>query len=613
MSEKFYLPHYVGEIHPNCDYHHGQIFPAKGVKCYQVSRANRGNKGLDDNTGYTYKHAPDIAYFNNKFYVQYLCNPEDEHAGAGMSILATSKEGCIWEEFQISFPTYQIKSTTITDYKGLTHNFDGSSYAYMHQRMSFYHSSTYRMLILGFYGWSPEKWMTNWDNYGIGRVVRELYKDGTLGPIYFIRVNQQAGWRLEDLNYPLYTESTDDGFVFACEELLRNKLYVQQWAEENGDIDHLIHIKHPKNGETNQAFCWYHIDEKTVIGLWKHAKVSRSDDGGETWRPIIKSPSLVMSGQKVWACKTSDDKYAMVYDPTLETQHRYPLCVTTSEDGITFDHMLLVHGEVPPIRYKGFWKDLGPQYVRGLTEGLELPDKNLWVTYSVNKEDIWVAKIPVPIIEIENSDDCITDYFNKSEVLNNWNFYCPKWTKVEMLCDTRVSYLHVVDNEPYDYSRIERLFNKNKYKIINFKIKLNEIKTDGLYIEVCNDIGQIAVRLVFKNGYLYARTVTELNVINYDLNYLYNIDLYIDCECLSYFIKINNSLITDDNGKPKDWPFMMAVNSVSRFVMRTGKVRNQFMLDINPDNLTEKPLLNSEKPITKISYDLYSFAARVWE
>ena len=40
-----------------------------------------------------------------------------------------------------------------------------------------------------------------------------------------------------------------------------------------------------------------------------------------------------------------------------------------SDDGVTFDNMLCVHGEVPPRRFNGKYKDFGPQYNRCIEEG----------------------------------------------------------------------------------------------------------------------------------------------------------------------------------------------------------------------------------------------------
>lgn len=602
------LPHYVGGVHPNCDYHHGQIFPAKGVKLHQVSRANR-NKELDDNTGFTYKHAPDMAYWNGRFYIQYLCNPKDEHTDESVNILVSSKDGVEWSDHRISFPAYKIPPCEITDYKGETHLFDGTAYAFIHHRMCFYKSSDDRMLLLSFYGWSPKPWLCNWDNYGIGRVVRELRKDGTLGDIYFIRPCWQGGWSRELLNYPLYSESPDKGFIKACEELLSDRLYTQQWAEENGDNDEIITVKHPKKGVKNEAFCWYHIDNGDVIGLWKHSRGARSSDGGKTWSEVERCPSLVMSGQKVWAQKTSDGNYAMVYDPTMETQHRYPMCVTTSKDGLSFDNMLLVHGEVPPMKYEGFWKDMGPQYMRGICEGFDIPpDGKMWVTYSVNKEDIWAAEIPVPITGGECGD--VDDRFSDTDSYGNWNTYSPLWAKVTLTDNGDCKYMRLADSEPYDYCKAERAVKESECIRLEFSITPRQNRHGNLYIEACDEKGIVAVRLVFRDdGKLAARTVAELPVYEYKADCEYNISLEADCQTHLYTISINGELQIDADGEPIYWKFMSAVNTISRVIFRTGAVRHAPTLDDIPDGKPEVPLYKCEAPCEEAVYDMAYFRA----
>ena len=61
LDEEAALPHYCGSRMPNCDYHHGSLPPVKGVRCYQVARANRTHPQLDDCVGGTYKHGADLA------------------------------------------------------------------------------------------------------------------------------------------------------------------------------------------------------------------------------------------------------------------------------------------------------------------------------------------------------------------------------------------------------------------------------------------------------------------------------------------------------------------------------------------------------------------------
>lgn len=601
------MPHYVGEIHPNCDYHHGQIPPAKGVKCYQVARANRNYPQLADGTTSTYKHGADLAYFHGRFYIQYLCNPVDEHEERGYSVLASSDEKLQFDRFVISFPEYQIKKCTVTDYKGLTHTFSGETYAFMHQRMGFYRTSTNRMLVLGFYGWSPEKWMTNWDNYGIGRVVRELYPDGTLGDIYFIRPNWQAGWSEELLNYPMYTKSQDTSFVEACDELLSNRLYVQQWAEENGDQDSIIAIKHPGDGRTYQAFQWYHIDQETIIGMWKHSLVARSNDGGTTWSDVTFCPSLVMSGQKIWGEKLSDGTYALVYDPTLETQHRYPMCVVTSQDGIAFDRMRLVHGEVPMTRYAGFWKDFGPQYMRGMAEGIttseDHPGKDMYVTYSVNKEDIWIARIPVPI-EDETSKLGV-ESFDQPGTLDAWNVYAPVFARPQLVQTSQGGALRLMDEEPIDYCKVERMLLPEATKQLEMELCAMPAKGGALFVELCDSKAMPAIQLIFRdNGVLYVRTVTEIGVCFYTMGERCKVGIQLDCKRFGFTITFEQS---SGSSEPiqKEYRFMSAVNEVSRLVLSTKTRRTLPNLFVDPDKLTDLPYEQSEVNIECSRYDLY--------
>ena len=64
------------------------------------------------------------------------------------------------------------------------------------------------------------------------------------------------------------------------------------------------------------------------------------------------------------------------------------------------------------MRYGGAYKSYGPQYVSGIQEMDGKPaDGNMWVTYSMNKEDMWVSKIPVPVKDKETKQ--VNDNFCK--------------------------------------------------------------------------------------------------------------------------------------------------------------------------------------------------------
>ncbi len=567
------------------------VRPVCGVHMKQIVRANRTHPELADGSNATYRHAPDITFFHGRFYVQYICSPVDEHEPGGFCMLASFASDFSDVRYEVAFPTYRIPKCTVTDYKGMTHEFDGDSYVFPHQRMSFFRSSEGRLLLLAFYGWSPEKWMTNWDNYGIGRVVREVYSDGSLGDIFFIFPNYQAGWTDELLNYPLYTASQDAGFVKACEELLNDRLYTQQWAEENGDKSELITVKHPEKG-TYQAFNWYHIDSDTVVGLWKHSFAAVSLNNGETWSKVKKAPSLVMSGQKIWGEKTSDGRFALVYDPTLESQHRYPLCLITGEDGVHFKDMRLIHDEVPEKRYAGFWKDYGPQYMRGICEGLTTedddPGKDMFITYSVNKEDIWVAKVTVPIVdETEHVSLDVND-------LSRWNIYEPSWSSVKPCREANGDRtgngecLEITDAEPVTRAVVRRALKQEKKKAFEIELIPQPAENKPIVIQLTDAKNIPAVRVIFKNdGFIYVRTTTDVRLCEYDRENRNNVKLEADCETFSFKITIN--------GKEWEHRFYSAVNDITVIELATALPGTSPTLTDDPETKPDLPEETEEK------------------
>ena len=92
----------------------------------------------------------------------------------------------------------------------------------MHQRVGFYVSKSNRLIAMGYYGVSMDEKDDPNDGNGIGRVVREIRKDGSFGPIYFIRYNH--GFNEKHRLSLMYKSSKDKDFVKACDEILSNPL-----------------------------------------------------------------------------------------------------------------------------------------------------------------------------------------------------------------------------------------------------------------------------------------------------------------------------------------------------------------------------------------------------
>ena len=69
-------------------------------------------------------------------------------------------------------------------------------------------------------------------------------------------------------------------------------------------------------------------------------------DGGKTWKEPRKSETLKYGGAKIWGQKLENNQFALVYNPT-NNKNRHPLAIATSNDGINFNELAVIHGEVP--------------------------------------------------------------------------------------------------------------------------------------------------------------------------------------------------------------------------------------------------------------------------
>ena len=178
--------HYTGNELSNPAYHDGQLSPVVGVHNIQIMRANREYPDTSNGNGWTYNHQPMMAYWNGQFYVHYISNVKHEHVPPSQTMLATSKDGYTWTNPVVLFPVYKVPDGyTKPNNPHVAKNLE----AVMHQRVGFYVSKSNRLIAMGYYGVSMDEKDDPNDGNGIGRVVREIRKDGSFGPIYFIRYN----------------------------------------------------------------------------------------------------------------------------------------------------------------------------------------------------------------------------------------------------------------------------------------------------------------------------------------------------------------------------------------------------------------------------------------
>ncbi len=550
---------YTGSTLSNVDYHSGQLPLAMGVHNIQVMRCNRNDTIAAFGYGWTYNHAPMLAYWNNLFYLEYLSNPIGEHEGAGQTLLVTSKNGYNWGNPVIIFPPCKIPDGTV---KAGKTDIAKNTFAVMHQRIGFYTAKNNRLLALGYYGMVLAPKDDPNDGKGIGRVVREINKDGSFGAIYFLRYNH--AFNEKNTSYPFYKTSKNNNFVAACDELLASPLQMQQMVEEADKDDPLIPLK-----KDFKAFNYYHLPDGRAVGLWKYALTSITKDDGKTWTyNPTRAPGFVNANAKIWGQKTSDGKYATVYNPS---EFRWPLALSVSDNGIEYKNLLLVNGEISSLRYGGAYKSYGPQYVRGIQEmDGNPPGGNMWVTYSMNKEDIWVSSIPVPVKD--KTTEQVNDVFaemKKGEELKDWNIYSPLWSPVaiERMGDGN-KVLSLKDSDPFDFAKAERLFPPSKKITVAFSIVPFQQDRGLLEIEMMDAKGTPCIRLSFDStGNIITKAgYRNKSIGTYKAGEQYNLIIELNTATRFYQVTIN--------GKNTGNNLCFApVASVERISFRTGSIR----------------------------------------
>jgi hypothetical protein len=568
---------YSGSQLSNPNAHDGELSPVVGVHNIQTMRANRRYDLYHNNgNGWTYNHQPMMAYWKGKFYMHYLSDPVDEHVPPSCTMLQTSADGYEWSAPEVLFPVYRVPD----GFKKEGHPAAKELDAVMHQRVGFYVSKSGKLIAIGNYGVALDPKDDPNDGNGIGRVVREIKEDGSFGPIYFIYYNHD--FNEKNTLYPYYTKAKDKAFRQACEEILASPLYRMQWVEEADREDPLIPLNKPY-----KAFCWYTLPNGHIAGLWKHALTSVSEDGGNTWaEPVNRAKGFVNSNAKIWGQRLSDGTYATVYNPS---EFRWPLAISLSKDGLEYTTLNLVHGEVPPMRYAGQFKSFGPQYVRGIQEGNGTPkDGDLWVCYSVGKEDMWVSRIKVPV-QLEATEQANEDFakFASLADLTQWNIYSPVWAPVSLEEKAGQRWLTLSDKDPFDVSKVERKIPPTRELSVAFDLMAEQNNFGTLQIEFVDKKGTACARLdLTPEGELRSKGGARYGkVINYEAGKSYHIQVDITLDN-------RNSVVYVDGVKKATRMLFAPVDAIERIVFRTGERTHYPDVDTWADQYNDMPNAN---------------------
>jgi len=335
---------------------------------------------MADGKGFTYHAHPDLACWKGRLYLAWGSSEKDEDAWPSRELYSTSVDGKTWSPPVELFP--QGTSTPL--------------------RMYFYLAKNGRMLAVAGLRTFTNKKVTERSKDGM--VVREILANHTLGKVCTLH----QGGTVPETNIPdRYMNSGDRGFVAACHELLDNHVFLEQ--QDHG----VMHVgkemkwhdrdawRTARNADAQmdfgKAISFYRRKDGARVAVGMHGVVTVSKDEGKTWSEPARPPTLPATDGKIWGQRTADNRYALAYIPSTS---RLPIAVASSDDGITFSNMAIVFNEEFPVRYEGLKKGQGVHHIRGISEWASdnsRKEQVMWLTFSVNKEDIWVSQIPLPI------------------------------------------------------------------------------------------------------------------------------------------------------------------------------------------------------------------------
>jgi hypothetical protein len=564
---------YTDNEHVDITQPDGGLRLAVGAQNYQVLRTFRDDAAASDGLGWTYHHEPLFTYWKNRFYLLCKTNPADEDDDKGCILLLTSDdEARTWTSPVVLFPAREVTP---------------GDWTFNAMRLGFWISPSGRLYAMADY--IPQSGYTSgdycdWLTYGV--TVREIRDDGAFGPIHFVADNPTLHPR-ESLPFPFYTASDDASFKADCEALRADKIATLSWWEairpENFAYPKSLvdFIAKCGNRSFAKAPCVYRRPDGVLVVLWKNSYAALSHDNGATWSEPVQLQTMGANFDKMWAQRTADGRFVCSWTPRV-VRNRYPLQVAAGDDGILYSGgMLSVNGEGYR-RHEGRYKGYGPSnYQRGLVEGHSEtpPGRDLWLAYSMSKEDIWISRIPLPIRGAV--DRHVHDTFNDMEtggVVRDWNIYSPKYAPVRVVefPSAADKSLELRDMDPFDFAKAERVFPESQAVRISFRLMAKQ--TNGwLEIEVYSRTpGNYRPVLISLGPNSRIHTTDRIHAA-YRPDTWYDMVVDIDTTRQAYQLTLDGKEISGwlSLGQPR-------VESVERLVFRTGPYRGIDMTPIEP-------------------------------
>jgi hypothetical protein len=600
-AQDFIVPRYTASV-PSGDAaarHDGGLPYVVGVQEVQIVRSMPSQPARTDGHPFDYRHHPFLAWWGGRFWAYHIgAVGSDETSKRG--VLQWSTDGINWSvaDSMVAFQKAE------------------------HQRAAFYVAPNKKLLV------------TTWaaggeDQRGKrgSRLVREVRGPNDLGPVYLVKANVRGAF--DGLKVKSFDTSTDPAFVAACRAMLDDRIYRQQWQEE--DEDESFYVVGGLDGSTRaRGFAWYTLDDGRIVGMWKgpHLSVATPDQwkSGNVPPPLrdayeYDGQKLVSydqfgahGGSKQWGQRTSDGRFAMVFNSPGILHARWPLVVTTSADGLDFNTPILcVSGDVNPQRYgqaKFDMKDAGPQYVRGIEPTNPLPpDQAMWLIYSITKEDIWVNRVPVPIRSaVSGTVDDAFARMSVGGVVTDWNIRSARFAPVGIVAARHggeaANVLRLADEDNADYAKAVRVIEPVSRGRIEVTIVPHQNDTGELHVELTDAVGRRPVRLRFGADAKLSAIGADGNARElggYKPNQKCLLQIEFDAAAATYDVIV-------DGTAHRQIAFAEPTDSVERFELRTGAYRLDAFDRVGHYGTMVKTVLpGADDSIRRASYDVTQF------
>ncbi|MBV5315999.1 MAG: hypothetical protein JZU47_22055 [Prolixibacteraceae bacterium] len=551
----------------NLDLPDGGLAPLPGVLNIELLRTTRDAPELADGDGWTYAHHMDLAEWRGRLYAAWNMTLKDEDVPPSKVVYATSENGMEWSKPADLFPRELAWAC----------------------RFYFYHTKNDKMLA--FCAARLGDGIVTEDLKSV-LLVREIQADHQLGPVFTLI------HPMEKLP-PSFETSTDKAFVEACREAAGNNMLLEQqdYGVFLGDRKMKWHEQTPPYKgfyKFGKAFSFYQRQDQQWVGISKMGFVTHSADNGKNWAEPVLPSTLIAGSAKIWGQRTCDNRYILAYNPDPKRVKRFPLVMVNGDDGIHFKDMRVLHGEYPPLRYPGRYKDFGYQYVRGVaawsSDGSFADKKSTWLIYSVHKEDIWLARIPLPINAEPNSFPA--DNFDKiptGAIVPDWNLYSPKWAPVGIVEESGKKQNHCLelrDGDPTDYARAMRLFPSESAVNAQFRIKAFQTNAP-IEIEFQDENGNAFVKIsLTPDGFVKASAdQNQLDLGKYNSGKWNSFQISADTKSGAVILRFNDKSVKFSGINNQ------AETKLQRLVFRTGPSRKLGDTDVLQGG-KDKPLAN---------------------